>query len=118
MQIDWDTSGIHAEALNNVQIPSLLLQPLLENAVYYGVEQSSATALIQIVLRRARDTIHIVITNPYHGDASVSLGNHMALENIRSRLALRYDVEASLSTVIVDNRFEVRLLIPYNKVLP
>ncbi len=117
LQIAWDTSGIHAGLLDKVQIPSLLLQPLLENAVYYGVEQTSAAALIQIVLRRARDTIHIVIINPYHGDTSVSLGNHMALDNIRSRLSLRYDVEASLTTAIVDGRFEVRLLIPYSKVV-
>ena len=116
LQIEWDTSGIHAEALANAQIPSLLLQPLLENAVYYGVEQTPGTALIRIVLRRSRDTIHIAITNPYHGDVSVSLGNHMALENIRSRLKLLYDVEAQLTTTIVRDHFEVRMLIPYVKV--
>ena len=116
LRIEWDTSGIHAEALANAQIPSLLLQPLLENAVYYGVEQSSGTGLIRIVLRRSRDTIHIAITNPYHGDTSVSLGNHMALDNIRSRLKLLYDVEAEFSTAIVKDHFEVRMLIPYTKV--
>ena len=115
LQIEWDTEGIHAEALHKAQIPSLLLQPLLENAVYYGVEQTSGPALIRIALRRARDTIHIVITNPYHGDVSVSVGNHMALENIRSRLALLYDVEAQLTTAIVNGYFEVRMLIPYTK---
>jgi two-component system sensor histidine kinase AlgZ len=116
LQIQWDTSAIHAEALNDAQIPSLLLQPLLENAVYYGVEKITTPGLIKIVLRRARDTIHIVITNPYHGAASVSPGNRMALENIRSRLRLLYDVEAQLTTTIVGGYFEVRMHIPYTKV--
>ena len=116
LQIEWDTSAIHADALNDAQIPSLLLQPLLENAVYYGVEKITTPGLIKIVLRRVRDTIHIVITNPYHGAASVSPGNRMALENIRSRLRLLYDLEAQLTTAIVGGYFEVRMHIPYMKV--
>jgi two-component system sensor histidine kinase AlgZ len=116
LQIEWDTTAIHADVLRQARMPSLLLQPLLENAVYYGVEQTGAPALIRIVLRRARDTIHILITNPYHGNAPVSLGNHMALDNIRGRLRLLYDLEAQLSTTVVEGRFEVRLSIPYVKV--
>ncbi|MEC5217208.1 two-component system sensor histidine kinase AlgZ [Actimicrobium sp. GrIS 1.19] len=116
LQIEWDTTAIHADVLRQARMPSLLLQPLLENAVYYGVEQTGTPALIRIVLRRARDTIHILITNPYHGNAPVSLGNHMALDNIRGRLRLLYDLEAQLSTTVVEGRFEVRLSIPYVKV--
>ena len=115
LEVNWDTSAIHDDVLNQAQIPSLLLQPLLENAVYYGVEQRTEPALIRIVLRRARDVIHIVIINPYQRNDVVSLGNHMALDNIRRRLALLYDVEAELKTAIVDGCFEVRLVIPYVK---
>ncbi len=115
MEIRWDTSAIHDDVLRQAQIPSLLLQPLLENAVYYGVEQRSEPAHISIVLRRARDAIHIVITNPYQPKDTVSLGNHMALDNIRRRLALLYDVEAELKTAIIAGCFEVRLVIPFVK---
>ncbi len=117
LQVHWDTSAIHADVLRQAQIPSLLLQPLFENAVHYGVEQSTAPALIRVELRRVRDSITIVISNPWLGKNSVTQGNHMALENIRGRLRLLYDLESSLSAGIVGANFEVRLLIPYKKVL-
>ncbi len=115
MEICWDTSAIHDDVLKQAQIPSLLLQPLLENAVYYGVEQRADPAQISIVLRRSRDAIHIVITNPYQPTEAISLGNHMALDNIRRRLTLLYDVEAELKTSIIHGFFEVRLMIPFRK---
>ena len=115
MEVEWDTTAIHDDVLKLAQIPSLLLQPLLENAVYYGVEQSAKPAVIRIVLRRTRDVIHIVITNPYQRSDAASLGNHMALDNIRRRLNLLYDVEAQLKTAIVGDFFEVRLVMPYVK---
>ncbi|GAA4017084.1 hypothetical protein GCM10022212_10620 [Actimicrobium antarcticum] len=115
LQVQWDTSAIHDEVLHNAQIPSLLLQPLLENAVHYGVEPIVEPALIRISLRRVRDTIHILISNPWHGDPTVARGNHMALDNIRGRLSLLYDLDARLTTSMVNGSFEVRLLIPYKK---
>ncbi len=118
LQVAWDTSGIHDDALRNAQIPALLLQPLLENAVYHGIEQSARSGTIGITVRRARDLIHIVIVNPFHGERSAALGNHMALDNIRSRLALLYDVEAQLTTAVVAGQFEVRMQIPYVKAAP
>jgi two-component system sensor histidine kinase AlgZ len=117
LQVRWDTSAIHADVVRQAQIPSLLLQPLVENAVHYGVEQSTVPALIQIELRRVRDSIAVVISNPWLGKKAVARGNHMALENIRGRLRLLYDLESSLSASVVGANFEVRLLIPYKKVL-
>lgn len=117
MEICWDTSAIHDDVLRQAQIPSLLLQPLLENAVYYGVEQRTDPAQISITVRRSRDAIHIVITNPYRPTDTASLGNHMALDNIRRRLILLYDVEAELKTSIIKGLFEVRLMIPFKREL-
>jgi two-component system sensor histidine kinase AlgZ len=57
----------------------------------------------------------VVVTNPYHGDACAHAGNHMALDNIRERLALLYDVEAHLSTSVSQGCFEARLRFPYVK---
>jgi len=96
-------------------VPALLLQPLLENAVHYGVEPVSAPALISVRLNRTIDRIEIVIANPYHGQDRNASGNNMALINIRERLALLFDVEAELSTFVSDGKFEVHLRFPYVK---
>jgi two-component system sensor histidine kinase AlgZ len=61
-----------------------------------------------------RDRIEIVITNPFHVDV-VSTGNHMALNNIRERMALLYDVEGQLTTQVTDGLFRVHLSLPYRK---
>jgi two-component system sensor histidine kinase AlgZ len=115
LQVQWEMGDITDDLLRKAQIPSLLLQPLLENAVHYGVEPSSKPVLIQIRLSRSIDRIEIAVVNPYHGDAA-STGNHMALENIRERLSLLYDVEAQLTTAVAGGYFEVRLRFPYVKV--
>lgn len=115
LQVSWDTVNIDDEVLRRAQIPVLLLQPLLENAVHYGVEPSSGPVLIQIHMQRSLDRIEIVIVNPYHGTALPSSGNQMALENIRERLALLYDLEAQLTTTVARGFFEVRVRFPYAK---
>jgi two-component system sensor histidine kinase AlgZ len=115
LQVHWEGVDMTEEVLRKAQIPSLLLQPLLENAVHHGVEPSSKPVLIQIHLGRSIDRIEIAVVNPYHGEAP-SNGNHMALDNIRERLALLYDVEAQLTTTVARGFFEVRLRFPYERV--
>jgi two-component system sensor histidine kinase AlgZ len=114
MQIEWDMTDIDADIMRKATIPALLLQPLLENAVHYGVEPSQQPASIHVRISRALDKIEIVVVNPYHAD-SISMGNHMALGNIRERLTLLYDVEAQLTTTVENGFFEVRLRLPYKK---
>ncbi len=116
LQVKWNAVDIGKEVFKRAQIPSLLLQPLLENAVHYGVEPAREPALIQIDITRQIDRIEISVVNPYYGDASISEGNHMALNNIRQRLALLYDVEAQLTTSIARGFFEVKLRFPYVKI--
>lgn len=118
LQVRWDMSRIDADLLPKAQMPALLLQPLLENAVHYGVEPALEPALIRIAISRSIDRIEIVVVNPYHRDMPQSKGNHMALTNIRERLALLYDVEAQLTSMLVQGQFEVRLRFPYVKAKP
>lgn len=114
LQVKWERTDISDRVLRQAQIPSLLLQPLVENAVHYGIEPANQPALIQIHVARAIDRIEISIINPYHEDVG-SIGNQMALANIRERLALVYDVEAQLTTIVARGHFEVRVRIPYVK---
>jgi two-component system, LytTR family, sensor histidine kinase AlgZ len=115
LQVQWDTSAISDEVLRKAQVSALLLQPLLENAVRYGIEPSTDAGLIRIVVSRSIDRIEIVVSNPHHEHAISAAGNQMALSNIRERLALLYDVEAQLTSGIVRGQFEVRLRFPYGK---
>jgi two-component system sensor histidine kinase AlgZ len=115
LHVDWNLNDISGDTLQKATVPALLLQPLLENAIHYGVEPSQQRATIRVGARRVRDRIEIVITNPFHADA-VSTGNHMALNNIRERMALLYDVEGQLTTQVTDGLFRVHLSLPYRKV--
>ncbi|MBI3284199.1 MAG: histidine kinase [Burkholderiales bacterium] len=112
LQVSWRIDKLSPEDLGQIQIPSLLLQPLLENAVHYGVEPALSAATIRIELKRNLDKIEIGIVNPYHADVSLPGGNHLALENIRQRLTLLYDIEAQISYGASDGSFEVHLHFP------
>ncbi len=120
LQVNWNMQEINDEVLHKAEVPALLLQPLLENAVHYGVEPAREPVLIQINVTRSLDRIEIAVINPIPtlmtGDKAPTQGNHMALDNIRERLALLYDVEAQLSTTEARGFFEVRLRFPYVKV--
>jgi len=111
LTVEWHTENMPGEAL----IPPLVLQPLVENAVYHGIEPSSDPGVININVYKVRDEVHLVLRNPYRKDGNHHAGNKMALGNIRERLALHFDAEASLKTSITDNAYQVHIVIPYRK---
>lgn len=119
LQVSWQTENLSEQELQDAKIAALLLQPLLENAVHYGVEPSVKPAMIMVAIRRNLDKIEITVSNPFHADPRLpqgsSQGNQMALENIRQRLALLYDIEAQLNYGVIGSSFEVKLHFPYKK---
>jgi two-component system sensor histidine kinase AlgZ len=117
LQVQWKAVNISDKVLHRARVPALLLQPILENAVHYGVEPAQEPVLIEVELARNGDAIEIVVVNPLpnrsEAAAGGKVGNHMALQNIRERLALLYDIEAQLSAAEKNGKFEVRLHFPY-----
>lgn len=109
--VKWDTDRMPADAL----IPPLVLQPLLENAVYHGIEPRSAPGTISIRIGRDAEQMHLTLSNPFRPDGNHHAGNRMALANIRERLALHFDAEASIKTLANGDVYEVRIVIPYLK---
>ena len=100
-------------------MPPLLLQPLVENAVYHGVEPGTGPGTIVIAIRRERDRVHLKLTNPYHPEHQHRQGNRMALANIRERLALHFDVEAKLESGVQGENYEIRDgRCPYRRAAP
>jgi two-component system sensor histidine kinase AlgZ len=111
LQVEWHIDNMPADAM----IPPLVLQPLLENAVYHGVEPRTEASVISINIYATREEVHAVLRNPYAYDGDHHSGNKMALGNIRERLQLHFDAEASLTTRVTDDTYQVHIVMPYRK---
>ena len=109
LQVNWATDPADESAL----VPPMLLQPLVENAVYHGIEPGVGAGTIEIRIRREGERLHIQLVNPYHPEHHHRQGNHMALANIRERLQLHFDVEASLETRVDGDRFRIDMALPF-----
>ncbi|HPP46208.1 MAG TPA: sensor histidine kinase, partial [Accumulibacter sp.] len=87
------------------------------NAIYHGIEPAAASGTITLRLARKGDQLHLELTNPCHGNSQMGRGNRMALDNIRERLALHYDLEARLETgetLLADGQrqYRVHIVLP------
>jgi len=111
LQVRWDVDACPPDAL----VPPLMLQPLLENAVYHGIEPLGEPGEIQVHLACRDDRLSVEITNPAVLSGNHHAGNRMALANIRERLALFFDLEGSLTTETAAGRFLVRIELPYRR---
>jgi len=111
LRVDWHIDKMPADAL----VPPLVLQPLLENAVYHGIEPRVEPGVIVVDVYASRDRLHLMLRNPYERDGQHHGGNKMALANIRERLALHFDAEASLETRVREESYQVHIVMPYVK---
>lgn len=110
LQVEWDVRPL-PEGLN---VPLLTLQPLLENAVVHGVAPLPAGGVIEVQVLYQHGVLEMRVTNPV-GPASPGSGrdgNHMALENTRSRLAMLYGQRAKLTSYREGGRFVTHLSYP------
>ncbi|MBB5186622.1 MULTISPECIES: sensor histidine kinase [Zhongshania] len=82
LKVDWQ----QAELGDKVLVPSLLLQPLLENAILHGVQQLPAGGTVVVRASLKGEMVEIDISNPLPTNADAPAGNGMANENIRLRL--------------------------------
>ena len=113
--IDWNVKSMPGDAL----VPPLVLQPLLENAVYHGIEPSTERGVLSINIFLSRDEVHAILKNPYIANGGRHQnGNKMALDNIRERLALHFDAEASLESRVMRDTYEVHIRMPYRTQKP
>jgi len=109
LTVEWHIENMPRNAL----VPPLVLQPLLENAVYHGIEPSSRPGVIAINIFLRRGELHAILRNPYQLTGNHHAGNKMAMDNIRERLALHFDAEASLESKVNRDTYEVHIRMPY-----
>jgi len=111
LAVEWQIEPGVEQAL----VPPMLLQPLVENAVYHGIEPGIAPGVIEVRIVSRDERLRLHLSNPYHEEHQHRQGNRMALANIRERLLLHFDLEASLDTRVVGSRYEIVIVMPYRK---
>ncbi len=113
LQVDWAIDRLPRKRL----VPSLILQPLLENAVYHGIEPLPAGGRISVAGNAEGHRISICIRNPRGpaGAAEHRAGHQIALENIRLRLQLAFGAQAGVALREIADGFETTLYFPREK---
>ena len=109
LRITWELDAAPSDAL----LPPLVLQPLLENAVFHGVEPGTGAGEVLVRIERRGDRVLARIENPFVEEQQRRAGNRMALDNIRERLALFFDAEARIRTSASAERYRVEIEMPY-----
>ena len=113
LRVDWKIDSLPRDAL----VPGLTLQPLLENAIYHGVEPRPDGGAVTVTGEFNKGMITIVVRNPLPAaDVTMRDGNRLALANIRERLDLMYGERATVKSGRFDEEFIVTLRFPFQSV--
>lgn len=112
LDVKWDL-----DTPKNAMVPALLLQPILENAIYHGIESQTDGGSIQIIGKLKGKQIEFTITNslPDKNSTQRQHGNHLAQENVRERLNALYAKRGKLDISENDDNYQVTLQFPYEK---
>ena len=97
----------------NARLPALTLQPLVENAVYHGIEQTSGGGRLQIATRHEDRSVEVCIRNPAPSERGQRTGGHrMAQDNVRQRLLLAFGDSATMEVSAMEDDYVVSIRIP------
>jgi len=112
LNLEWDVEDVPGSA----QLPPLILQPLVENAIYHGIQPSRTPGLIRISGVYRRGIVNLSIRNTLPGPDEPNRhteGNHMALDNVRQRMAAMFPGAAQVLASRIEGDFQIRLVFPY-----
>lgn len=111
LKVTWDVAELPMRAL----VPSLLVQPLLENAIYHGIEALPEGGTVIIAGRFDGERIELSVSNPVN-EATMRqehAGNKIALDNIKQRLALAWPGKSHVHVSQEQDRYRISLSFPY-----
>jgi two-component system sensor histidine kinase AlgZ len=109
LSVDWKIDSLPRNAL----VPGLMLQPLLENAIYHGIEPQADGGTVTVTGELASGLITIVVRNPVGEGQNEREGNRLALANIRERLGLMYGRQGLVKSGRYDAEYIVTLRFPH-----
>jgi two-component system sensor histidine kinase AlgZ len=109
LQVDWQLGTIPMET----ELPALSLQPLLENAIYHGIEPAPNGGRIRIHGHSDNNSVTIIIENPlFQGMPHKRSGNQFAQNNVRQRLSSWFKQGDLLKVSQTDGLYTVTVTIP------
>jgi len=114
LKVRWDVAELPMRAF----VPGLTVQPLLENAIYHGIEPLERGGTVTVSGRVLNGRVEIAVANPVavpRGDAVEHSGNRLALENIRQRLQLAYGGAGSIEVEQPAGEYRVTIRFPYEE---
>jgi two-component system LytT family sensor kinase len=110
LRVRWSIDEFARRAI----VPSLILQPLVENALHHGIAKRASSGELEIVGWVAGSNLVLAVRDDGAGFAPKPAGNGVGLCNTRERLATLYGDKASLRvTSLPDRGTEALLIIPY-----
>jgi two-component system sensor histidine kinase AlgZ len=111
LSVQWDVAALPREMV----LPALLLQPLVENAVYHGVQPLEAGGTVAVIGRRLPGAIEITVHNPRppEGRRGPS-GNGVALANIAGRIAYHFQDRGALVIDEAPEAYVCTLRLPHD----
>ncbi|MDX1633201.1 MAG: sensor histidine kinase [Marinobacter sp.] len=113
LQVDWAVAG----DLKHQAVPPLTLQPLVENAIYHGIQPRASGGTIRIEGYRKGDSVYLMVQNPRpEADQKNHEGNRMALDNIQARLRALFGEPAVLKHSQQGSTYTVTLRLPWQPV--
>jgi len=95
-----------------MEVPSMILQPILENAIKHGVYESLDKVTIKLSCGMEKEYFRITIENNFDPESIPRKGEGIGLKNIRNRLKLIYNQENLLTVQKDTNLFKVNIFIP------
>jgi two-component system, LytTR family, sensor histidine kinase AlgZ len=108
--VDWKIDALPTEAM----VPGLTLQPLLENAIYHGIEPRADGGVVTVTGELTKGMITIVVRNPVPPpNLTMREGNRLALANIKERLDLMYGKRATVKAGRFDDQYIVTMRFPF-----
>ena len=103
------------DACAECQVPPLVLQPLIENAIKHGIASMVDGGIVRLESRVQGGNLEVSVENDYDPEAPSPRRSGLGLRNVRNRLDTRFGGTASLRTGSQNNRFRAEMVFPCNK---
>lgn len=119
LEIEKVRFGHRLEVVLNIEepsrtwlIPTLVLQPLLENAIKFGLYGTTGKISIELTAKMNSNQLEMEISNPFDSDMQPASGSGFGLTGLQRRLYLIYARNDLVKTNIMTNTFTVNLTVP------